>query len=600
MAKSKKGTEAHSSGTTYTPGNVVQYLVNEAFSRVRPDSGPTVYDPACGSGHFLVEAVRVLSKKIDVSVTSTDNLVDHSREIVTRFVYGNDKNELAAKLCRLMLAIETAKRGFPVVDLRKNIRSFDSLFVSPGDKAWNAEFGPGVRDGFDYVIGNPPYVRADEPGQKDYRAEIKGSGRYTWLHKKWDLFIPFIEMGVKLVSKRSGVLAFVVGDGVTYAPYSEICIDELSKSGCVRFVSHFDEPFEGWAFAATCFVYDCLNKKEAERRMHKGNDPAMINERDFVKNAFLSPRKAAIGTRKQAWDGLVLGDIAYISVGMVLNAHENLNPPNGSFKKSDLIIQADGPDKDHPVKLLENEDIVFGRLQVKKPHFIEYGPGLSAPEYIRRPTFPELHEGDRILLSSSYKGRAAARVDDCAVVSHCTIVIRRWLDLKKVDNRSIDKKAQECAKRFPGKAKDIRKFLEEISKEISTDLLAGILNSNYFIKWVNDDKRHKYCVVPDVVSEMPLPFRPRNATAFVRARGADKKPKVRVDGLAFSRELDRLKKSDLSSSDTTAMVIDYIEEIARGLSRATSNQNVHMIEGYLDALVELLYTPLLAKDKAAA
>src|SRR5690606_20385976 len=114
--------------------------------------------------------------------------------------------------------------------------------------------------GFDYVVGNPPYVRADEPGVEKSRKEIVTSGQYEYLVKKWDLFVPFIELAVGLVKATKGKVAYVVSDGITYAPYAEKCTTDLSESGHVRFVSHFSKAFEGWAFPATCFVLDYSEK----------------------------------------------------------------------------------------------------------------------------------------------------------------------------------------------------------------------------------------------------------------------------------------------------------------------------------------------------
>ena len=566
------GTEAHSTGTTYTPSGCVKYLVEEALDCL-PKSKIAACDPACGSGHFLVECLRQLSKRIPLETTGMDSHIDHKRAILKDCIFGNDTNELAAKLCRLVLSIETIKKGEPSIDLRRNVQNFDSVLADFQNGEWAGRFG---RSSFDLIVGNPPYVRADEPGQKDYRAEIKNSGNYQWLHKKWDFFIPFIELGVSLIKESKGVVAFVVGEGITYAPYAKVCVEELSKSGHVKFVSHFSKPFRGWAFPGTCFVFDCGRTYTSEKRIHQGNSPDVITSIETSSNPFLAGRKSKVKDIRDSWDHLLLGEISYVSVGMVLNMHEKLKGQGNEFEKADLISTQDSPDQTHPVRYLDNDDLGMLSILDRKKRHIEYGPGLRAPSLVRRPTFPELHEGKRILLASSKKGRAVATVSETIIVSHNTFVIKRWCDLKGIENRSITKRIKELAKkRGITDIVSYRKRLEEISEEISYSYLAGILASNMYIQWAIADKRHKHNVVPDVVSELPMiPL-----TEF-------DPPKSRQYGLSFSNTLVKLEKD--SSPSAIADCMGHIEALVEEIQECGSNESASLIN-YLDAVVELLY-----------
>ncbi|WP_200344606.1 Eco57I restriction-modification methylase domain-containing protein [Rhodovibrio sodomensis] len=64
-------------------------------------------------------------------------------------------------------------------------------------------------EGFDFVVGNPPYIRADEQqtALDEYRDEIRlhhaVQAVRTNLFKKWDMFVPFVTLGLYLL--RSGV-----------------------------------------------------------------------------------------------------------------------------------------------------------------------------------------------------------------------------------------------------------------------------------------------------------------------------------------------------------------------------------------------------------
>ena len=85
-------------------------------------------------------------------------------------------------------------------------------------------------DGFDFVVGNPPYVKADEPGQLSYRQLIISQGRFETLYKKWDLFIAFIELSQQLLKQETGKLGLIVSDAFTVATYGEKSREMLYKT----------------------------------------------------------------------------------------------------------------------------------------------------------------------------------------------------------------------------------------------------------------------------------------------------------------------------------------------------------------------------------
>jgi len=70
-------------------------------------------------------------------------------------------------------------------------------------------FGQSLADGFDVVLGNPPYQSAIEHKKAkggDYRDRIKG--QYASTKGTWDLYIPFFEVGIHLL-KPGGVLSYI-------------------------------------------------------------------------------------------------------------------------------------------------------------------------------------------------------------------------------------------------------------------------------------------------------------------------------------------------------------------------------------------------------
>ena len=591
--KAMRGTASHSTGTTYTPPPVVKYLVAETLGE-KIIGLPTVCDPACGSGHFLVQALRHLCERTDLSTSGSDSFDAHRAIVASQCIFGTDKNPLASRLARLMLVIETVQKGQPAKDFRGNIKQFDALLTNwSTSQSWILSFESlpkKKRNGFDFVLGNPPYVRADEPGLLNYRKQIKESGQYKWLHKKWDLFVPFIELAIGLTRGSKGSVGFVVGDGITYAPYAEVATKEISATKHLSFVSHFEEPFDGWTFPAVCFVYEWGNTHAyGERRLHKNNDPGQLLMGSEEENAFWAGSKKGAAKVREKWKGQFLGDYVYLSKGMVLHRDEGCEEEVADFSKEDLIVTRAAPDARHPMLYLDNDDLGPGMVVSNERRFIEYGARTRVPHFVSRPTFPELHSGPRILVASSILGRAAVFIEVDAIVSHNTIVIKLWHDLQGCSNRSLNKKiGQYCTRNGIEELEDGRSELEEASKRVSLEYLTGILISDFLRRWAQTDKRHKHTLVPDVLSEMPIPVPKR------RFEGPD--VKASYFGLGFQTKLQKLVRD--KSDEGMAAIVYHVEQLVKVIRRANADE-ISLLLSFLDAMVDVLFEKVSKISDAA-
>ena len=146
-------------GAHYTPEPLVAHLIGEATRGWKPSSPAwKLVDPACGSGNFLVAAARELAPRV--------------RERMARFlaerVHGVDIDPVAVKLARAsllaMLPARTASatRAKVARALARHVVELDAL--SP--KA--ARFLDS--DGFDLILGNPPFLNQLEKGTAATRA----------------------------------------------------------------------------------------------------------------------------------------------------------------------------------------------------------------------------------------------------------------------------------------------------------------------------------------------------------------------------------------------------------------------------------------------
>jgi type I restriction-modification system DNA methylase subunit len=203
-AKSRK---RKSQGIYYTPPYIVRYIVQNTLGKVlEAGADPTtirVLDPACGSGSFLIVAFDMLYNWRKQKEKDRDDRAIRE-DILRHNLFGVDLDEQALEVTRLNLMVR-ASRERKHLPYFTNLRHGNSLI---SDKAhsehafnWDA-FG----DGFDVVLGNPPYVRQETLGAafKDYAQDI-----YQTFSGTADLYVYFIEKGYELL-REGGRMGYIV------------------------------------------------------------------------------------------------------------------------------------------------------------------------------------------------------------------------------------------------------------------------------------------------------------------------------------------------------------------------------------------------------
>lgn len=143
----RAGTERKSTGSYYTPRELVSELIESALvpaleDRLTKAKAPqekelavltmTVCDPACGSGHFLLAAARRMARELAKVRSAEDEPTPEEfrrslRDVIQHCMYGVDKNPLAVDLCKVALWIEGHSPGLPLSFLDHRIKCGNSL-----------------------------------------------------------------------------------------------------------------------------------------------------------------------------------------------------------------------------------------------------------------------------------------------------------------------------------------------------------------------------------------------------------------------------------------------------------------------------------------
>ena len=140
--------ERRRTGSHYTPRSltapIVKYALEPAFERLGEDGTPEqvldlkVCDPAMGSGAFLVEACRMIGKRLVQAwerwpetrpkiPADEDEELHACRLVAQRCLYGVDKNPRAVDLARLSLWLATLARDHEFTFLDHALKCGDSL-----------------------------------------------------------------------------------------------------------------------------------------------------------------------------------------------------------------------------------------------------------------------------------------------------------------------------------------------------------------------------------------------------------------------------------------------------------------------------------------
>jgi hypothetical protein len=142
-------------GEFYTPPSVARYIAQATgVSR-----SSTVFDPACGSGTFLIEAFDIMAG--DAARRGAADWDDVCQALLQ--IAGNDINTFSAVLAQIQVIWQILpfreqllNQGFPDLGITAN-----NALVRSGLDAPPSAFTELDQPLYDAVIGNPPYIRPE-------------------------------------------------------------------------------------------------------------------------------------------------------------------------------------------------------------------------------------------------------------------------------------------------------------------------------------------------------------------------------------------------------------------------------------------------------
>lgn len=257
-----------------------------------------------------------------------------------------------------------------------------------------------------------------------------------------------------------------------------------------------------------------------------------------------------------------LKHVCYVSVGMVLNAHERL--AQGQFRLDDLL--ANRPDVTHSrpyvgsedLRLLnaEVEDFPFAAMRVR---YLEYGTA-RVPALIRRPTFPELYDREKLMA-----GEFGSVINDDGSLdplgfltcNHSVFLFLSWPSLAGIRNRALQDREREVGR--------LRSDMETLSRSYPLPFLAGLFNSAAWARLMEGRAATSIAgrAQPNDYADQPIPVPdPEIANAVGRAATA-----ARVEGRALAALLAAGWQRHVQGWRSPPTVAAGIQQAAFGIAR---------------------------------
>ena len=217
-------------GEFYTPRSIVKLLI----MLLAPKAGETVYDPACGTGGMLIEAIRYM----------------HGDKATYGRIYGQEKNLATSAIARMNLFLHCAG-DFKIVQ---------------GDTLRSPNFlDRGSLKTFDCVVANPPFALKNW-GAEQFSSDIYGrniwgtpsdsNADYAWLQHM-----------IKSMDQKKGRCAVVLPQGVLFRTGKEGEIrEELVKSDLIECIITLTSGVFYSTGVSACILF--LNKEK--EHTHKG------------------------------------------------------------------------------------------------------------------------------------------------------------------------------------------------------------------------------------------------------------------------------------------------------------------------------------------
>lgn len=275
-------------GQFFTPNEIVEFIV----SAIGIKKDWKVLDTSCGSGGFLLHALKAVRDEADLlydDEIGSASWRDYWHEFAEKHLFGIEINEQISRVAKMNMIIHD--------DGHTNIITNDGLKSNQIIEIENRNLN--FQDGtFDVIMTNPPFgssIKADEVGYyKEYELFEKNLG-FTELKyrisddfnkNKWrssqNTEVLFLERCYNYLNEENGYLAIVIPDGILTNSTSQYVRDWIFEH--FRILAVVSLPQHTFAHVSAGVKSSVLFLKKHKREITQKFKETLINIKDKVRS----------------------------------------------------------------------------------------------------------------------------------------------------------------------------------------------------------------------------------------------------------------------------------------------------------------------------
>lgn len=289
-------------GQYFTPRHVIDLCIEV----LNPQENETIFDPACGSGGFLVSAMDHVFNKIRAERDDESEILENQKDYASNNVFGMDYDPIIAKVAKAYMLIWG--------DGRSNICVGDGLNDANWSDDTRSKFqihksGKRHPRQFNIIATNPPFAGdiSSEDTLSSYRIAYKTvDGRSKRLNKV-SRDILFIERALNSLA-AGGRMAIVLPRGILKNYTDERVRRFILERAKIRAaVSLTGDMFKPFTNTKTCILFVEKREKQLEDIGLAKNDP------DIAYAVCEQPGKDKSGRLIRDKTGKIISDLNEIS-----------------------------------------------------------------------------------------------------------------------------------------------------------------------------------------------------------------------------------------------------------------------------------------------
>ena len=438
----------------------------------------------------------------------------------------------ADKELRQALATELQDIGMPADDANK-VAAWDPYDQNASADWFDMEWMFGVTDGFDVVIGNPPYINIENlpVTTKDYLFK-----NYQACKGRTDIYIAFLEKSTSILNAK-GIMCFILPSAFATQKYGE----KMRQILIENYTIHEVVDASSYRIFENAIVYNIVlivgnhkGQNQTKVRLHNSNaDFDRRGGKEFFidQHAFAELKDSRLETNPLVFDSLKLKEkvwhcavrfdqICFVAYGARLNHRSE------KLGKKHYISQS---------QISGGKRFCEGK-NIERYSFSQEGWLNYTPDEHYNPMFPELFENKKLMFINVVKDSLRFAYDDEGFYNSHTVVNCVRLDLLSGASHTSARRA-------------VRSSDSKISEQYDYKFLLGVLNSGftnwYFLSFLSEGL-HFY---PNDAKALPIPH---------------------------------------ASFEQQALIIELVDEILTA-KRTDPAAEVSALENEIDQIVYLLY-----------